>query len=347
MRKKTIGVLFGGCSSEYGVSLQSAYAVIKHVDRKAFNPVLIGITQAGQWLQFDGSIEKIADDSWYADPSCVPAIIPPCRSVHGLLDIASHKQTWLDAVFPVLHGRNGEDGTVQGLLELAGIPVIGCGSLASALCMDKYRAHQIVRAIGMLTPNAFVLQKNQDASVARQYADMLGYPLFVKPVRAGSSIGITKAKSPDSLSPAVSTAFQHDDQVILEQAINGCEVGCAVLGDEQLIIGQLDEIELTDGFFDFTEKYNLITSQIHMPAPIDRIKAEEIKRKARAIYKALDCSGFARVDMFLTPDGQIYFNEVNTIPGFTAHSRFPSMLRGIGLSFGEVVNRIIRDGLTS
>ena len=250
-----------------------------------------------------------------------------------------------DAAVPVLHGKNGEDGTVQGLFELAGVPVIGCGTLSSALCMDKDRAHQLAALAGIRVPRSHVFHSSDDFSRIAQAAEELGYPVFVKPVRAGSSFGITKVSGPEELPAAMEEAFRHDSAVILEETIPGFEVGCAVMGNEELTVGLVDEIALSEGFFNYEEKYTLKTSAIHCPARIPPEKAAEIQAAAKTIYRALDCRVFARVDLFLTPDGEIVFNEVNTIPGFTAHSRYPSMMQGIGISFGELVTRLIELGV--
>ncbi len=247
----------------------------------------------------------------------------------------------VDLVFPVLHGRNGEDGTLQGLFELAGIPVVGCGTLSSALCMDKERAHQIVRQAGIEVPKSVTFRRAEMGNALKEAEARLSYPLFVKPVRAGSSFGITKVMSGSELEPAIALAFEYDGQVILEEAVEGFEVGCAIMGDHRLIVGRVDEIELSEGFFDYTEKYTMKTSRIHMPARVDAWTEKRIQKTALAIYRALGCSGFARVDMFYTPMGGIVFNEVNTIPGFTAHSRYPSMMKGIGLSFGEMLEKLL------
>lgn len=338
-----IAVIFGGCSSEYEVSLESAHSVLENIDRNRFEPIPIGITPEGEWFRFNGDIRKIADGTWCNPKDCVHAIISPDREMHGLLEIGKNeiRGVFLDAAMPVMHGKNGEDGTIQGLLELAGIPIAGCGVLSSALCMDKNRAHKLVHMAGVPVPRSYVLTGKADTELAGEYAEILNYPLFVKPVKAGSSLGITRVTKREELKPAVNLAFEHDNEVILEENIEGFEVGCAVLGNEELITGEIDEIELTEGFFDFTEKYNLISSEIHVPARIPTKKAEEIKTTAKIIYKALGCSGFARVDMFLTPSGEVVFNEVNTIPGFTAHSRYPSMMKAVGLTFTQVISLII------
>ena len=340
---KKIAVLFGGCSGEYSVSLHSAAAVIRHLDGFKYDVLLIGITRQGQWFKYGGSIEKIEEDTWAADESCVPACISPSREVHGVLILhpAGTESVYVDAVFPVMHGKNGEDGTLQGLLELAGIPFTGCGMLSSALCMDKHRAHQIAETAGVLTPKAIILKEQDDLSEALLDMKSFKFPLFVKPACSGSSLGITRAENEDAVSEAVQEAFRHGTKVLIEEAVEGFEVGCAILGNHTLTLGKVDEIELTDNFFDYTEKYTLKSAVIHMPARITGQKARQIKETAVVLYRALECRGFARVDLFLTPEGEIIFNEINTIPGFTAHSRYPSMLKGIGMPFEEILDKII------
>lgn len=343
MKKQTIAVVFGGCSPEYSVSLQSASAVIQHIDPNQYETLLIGISREGKWFQFKGALSQIKEDTWCQADTCIPAAISTDRDTRSLLLLGKNgvEQVRIDAVFPVLHGKNGEDGTVQGLFELAGIPLIGCGVLASALCMDKVRAHQLVQAAGVLVPRSFVVSQRNAYSAIQKQAEGLGFPLFVKPVKAGSSFGISKVLQCDALQEALSLAFLYDDEVILEECISGFEVGCAVLGNQELTIGALDEIELSEGFFDFTEKYSLQHSSIHVPARIPQEKADAIKESAKRVYQSLGCRGFARVDFFLDDTGRILFNEVNTIPGFTSHSRFPTMMQAIGLSLGQVISRAI------
>lgn len=334
-------IFFGGCSTEYGVSLQSAHAVLTHLDRSRFEPLLVGITQSGGWLYYAGAPDNIPADRWQGT-ECVPCTLVLSRGVsHLLLLDGSGTQLSFDAAFPVLHGKNGEDGTLQGLLELAGIPVIGCGALSSALCMDKDRAHKLAALAGVKVPRSVVFRRSAGMDEIKAAAAELGYPLFVKPVRAGSSFGITRVTGPEGLPGAVAAAFANDRELLLEEAIPGFEVGCAVLGTDELTVGAVDEIELSQGFFDFEEKYTLKTSAIHCPARIHPLKAAEIQAVAKAIYRALDCKDFARVDLFLTPEEEIVFNEVNTIPGFTAHSRYPNMMKAAGLDFTTLITRII------
>ena len=211
--------------------------------------------------------------------------------------------------------------------------------------MDKDRSHKLAALAGVRVPRGRLFRRGDDTGEIARAAEALGYPLFVKPVRAGSSFGISKVNAPDQLPAAVWTAFAHDREILLEEAVPGFEVGCAIMGSDELTVGAVDEIELTDGFFDYTEKYSLITSRIHCPARISPEKAAEIQEAAKAVYRALDCRVFARVDLFLTPWGEIVFNEVNTIPGFTAHSRYPGMMAAAGWDFGRLITRLIELGV--
>ncbi|MDE6903591.1 MAG: D-alanine--D-serine ligase VanG [Lachnospiraceae bacterium] len=344
--KKKIAVIFGGNSAEYQVSLQSASAVFTHINREKYHIIPIGITRKGEWYHYTGAIENIAEDTWQENEKNISTVVfsqGPFQ--RGFLEFQGHPGQVtgvieIDMVFPVLHGRNGEDGRIQGMFEMAGIPVIGCNTLSSALCMDKERAHRLVRQGGISVPKSVAFQGFDREEGITKIKENLALPLFVKPLRAGSSFGITRVTDMERLVDAVETAFQYDNEVIAEEAVPGFEVGCAVMGKDVLTIGRVDEIELSTGFFDYTEKYTLKSSKIHMPARIGEEEEERIKKTAARIYKILGCSGFARVDMFYTPYGEIVFNEVNTIPGFTDHSRFPNMMKGIGLSFPEMLDRL-------
>lgn len=348
MEKVKVAVIFGGCSNEYEVSLQSAYSVITHMDQQKYEIITIGITSEGQWLRYTGDLGKIQQNNWYQDVDhCVPVAISPNRYTNKLLEFKNGDvtETMFDIVFPILHGKNGEDGTLQGLLEIAGIPFIGCDTLSSAICMDKDRAHRLVTLAGIPTPASVVFSRDIRGEEWLRRTEHLSYPLFVKPVKSGSSIGISLVHDREELYPAIEQAFQQDQRVIVEECINGFEVGCAILGNKDLTIGEVDEIELQNGYFDFTEKYTLATSKIIMPARIDQDTAARVKEVATKIYRILGCSGLARVDLFLTKNNQIFFNEVNTFPGFTVHSRYPNMMKGIGLEFSEIIDKLIQLGL--
>jgi D-alanine---D-serine ligase len=344
----TVAILFGGCSPEYEVSLQSAHSVLCSLDPRRFSPVLIGITRHGDWFRYFGPASGISTDVWHQDPSlCVPALVSPDRSRPSLIELygENYRRTPFDLAFPVLHGKNGEDGTLQGLFEAADIPYVGCGMLSSALCMDKDRAHEAVRLTGIRTPRSVVITRRDAPEQILNRIGHLTFPLFVKPARAGSSFGISRPAGEAELMGCVHEAFRYDDRVLLEESIPGFEVGCAILGNDALTIGDLDEIELKGGFFDYTEKYTLQTARIHVPARIDASAAKRIKAAAVSIYKTLGCRGFARVDLFLTPENEIVFNEVNTIPGLTLHNRYPNMMKGAGLQLSDIVEKLILLGM--
>ncbi|MFG6393215.1 MAG: D-alanine--D-alanine ligase [Lachnospiraceae bacterium] len=374
MYKKKIAVIFGGNSTEYEVSLQSAFAVLSNINSNDFDIIPVGITRDGEWYHYTGKYNKIPDNTWTEDgKELIPVVVSQNRSVKGLLELVNgmYKTIKINLAFPVLHGKNGEDGTLQGLFELAGIPVAGCGTLSSALCMDKDRAHKIAHLAGISVPKSlkFIIPGNKEENrtiksmdktnkncqkdrkktyngltkeIKQKIKEEIGFPVFIKPIHSGSSFGITKVNSKDELDTAIELALLHDTEIIAEETVNGFETGCAILGNDELFVGRVDEIELSGNFFDYKEKYTLETSRIYMPARISTETEERIKKAAVTIYKALGCSGFARVDMFLTPSGEIIFNEVNTIPGFTSHSRFPNMMKGAGLSFAAMLDKLVR-----
>lgn len=341
MEKKKIGVIFGGCSPEHDVSLESSYSVIKNMDKEKYDCILIGITKNGDWFKFDGDVEDIKNNTWEEKGKCTKVVISTNMSNKGLIDLENNTLIKLDAIFPVLHGRNGEDGTVQGLVELSGIPLIGCGILSSSLCMDKYLSHKLAESYGIKVAKSIIIDNKTESNEIHRKLEELTYPLFVKPMRAGSSFGITKVENEKDIEMAIQEAFKYDTEIIIEENVEGIEIGAAVLGNDELTVGEIDEIELSSGFFDYTEKYTLKTSKIYVPARISKEISDKAKETAKQLYKILKCKDFARVDMFLTPQGEIYFNEINTIPGFTSHSRYPSMMKEIGISFDQLVDKLI------
>lgn len=343
--KIVVAVLFGGQSPEYGISLQSAYSVIKNINREKYEMVLIGITKDGEWFRYIGDAGNIAADRWLNEKDCIPIAVSFSQGNKCIFAVKNDmlESVNIDVVFPVLHGENGEDGTVQGLFEIAGIPVAGCGVLSSALCMDKDKANKLVKSAGIDVPRSFEVRCEESVENAVMQAGNIGFPLIIKPACAGSSYGISKVKREDQLTDALDKAFAYGDRAIVEEFIWGFEVGCAVFEDESnaLVTGEIDEIQLEKDFFDFTEKYTLKTSDIYVPARISDDKAKEIKETAKIIYRVLGCRGFARIDMFLDDCGNILFNEVNTIPGFTEHSRFTNMIKAAGISFEQFLSAVI------
>lgn len=344
--KKTIAVLFGGRSDEYAISLQSAYTILNHLDPKKYDLLMVGITQEGNWYHYKGSLDNILINQWFNEKDCDKAILSPNREEGGFLVIDSVTQKCAlkkaDAIFPVLHGQNGEDGSVQGIVTLSGIPLIGCNILSSAMGIDKELSHIVVSASGVQTPKGICVDKTQLENLQECVAQ-LKYPLFVKPVSSGSSIGISFVKSEAGLKSAAEKALQYSERVRIEEKIEGFEVGCAVVeGEEGLILGEVDQVILQKEVFDAQEKSTMETSVINTPAKIPKETAEKIKAESVKIFKALHCKGFARIDMFLTPQQEIVFNEVNTMPGFTENSRFPKMLKAKeGMTIAEILDKMV------
>jgi D-alanine--(R)-lactate ligase len=340
MGRLTVAILFGGCSEEHDVSVKSAIEIAANIDVRKHEPVYVGITRSGAW-----KLCARPSSSW-EDGDCRRAVISPDRETHGLLvgDGGRCRRVHVDVVFPVLHGTTGEDGTVQGLLELSGIPYVGCDLPSSAICMDKSLTYVVARAAGIHTPDFRVL----DADAAAP--DALEYPVFVKPARSGSSFGVTKVEGATELPAALTEARRYDSKVVIEQAVRGTEVGCAVLGSGgELLVGEVDQIELRHGFFRIHQEAEpekgSENALITVPANLPEARRAQIQETAKSIYRALGCGGLARVDMFLQDDATVVLNEVNTLPGFTAYSRYPRMMAAAGTSLTEVIDRAISSAM--
>lgn len=345
MSKKTVAVIFGGASSEYEVSLTSADFVISGINRDKFDLVLLGITKDGRWFCYEGPVENIKKNKWENPSHIVPAVLSPDRSTHGFLKIQDGvaQTVRVDVVFPVLHGKNGEDGTIQGLLDLAGIPYVGAGVLSSAVCMDKEIANTLLDAAG-IPRGGWSAVRPWDLDdfdlLEPQLAGQLGYPMFVKPANAGSSVGVSKAADKESLRRAIELALLHDKKAIVEEYIDGREVECAVMGNRELKASVLGEIKPQAEFYDYDAKYNDDTTEYYIPARLDEENASLVQELAKAAYEALQCEGLARVDFFIR-DGEILLSEINTMPGFTAISMFPRLFMSGGMSPQELAESLI------
>lgn len=347
MPKQTVAVLFGGVSSEHDVSLVSATSVLTHIPRDRYDVICIGITKDGRWLWVDCPVEAIASGAWEQDTSLASAVISPDAFHHGILKIQDGKVecVYVDCIFPVLHGKNGEDGTVQGLFDLSGIPYVGCGVLASANCMDKQLTHTMLDNAGIKNSKWRVLraeERRRFDDFVSEFEQALGYPMFVKPANAGSSVGISKAQDRDELMDAVDLALKHDSKVIIEETITGAEVECAVLGNRNPSAAVPGQITPSNDFYDFDAKYISNTSQLDIPAKISPLALDLVRATAVRAYQALECTGLARVDFFVTPEETIILNEINTLPGFTSISMYPKMWEADGLAYGDLIDRLIR-----
>ncbi|NUR30755.1 MAG: D-alanine--(R)-lactate ligase [Catenulispora sp.] len=343
MTRVKIGIIFGGIAEEHPVSVKSAREVAKHLDLEKYEPYYIGITKTGAWRLCDDG----PDGDWENDGSR-PVILPPDPSVHGLLLVAEGgwEAIRLDVVLPVLHGKIGEDGAVQGLLELSGIPYAGCDIPASALCIDKSLTYLVVGTAGIATPNFWTVTPNDSVD-----ADALPYPVFVKPARSGSSFGVSKVTCREELPNALETARQYDSKILIEEGVVGSEVGCAVLGnDDDLIVGDVDQIVLSHGFFRIHQEDSPESGSENSTPVVPAAIAPELRalaqQTAKSIYRALGCRGLSRVDMFLKEDGTIVLNEVNTLPGLTSYSRYPRMMASAGMPLSEVIDELVTLALT-
>ena len=343
MDRVKVGILFGGCSEEHPISVKSAQEVAQHLDVAKYEPFYVGITTSGAWKLCDGG----PDADWENGRSRT-AVLSPDRSVRGLLVLeqSRYETISLDVVLPVLHGKLGEDGAIQGLLELSGIPYVGCDVQSSAVCMDKPLAYIVASSAGIATPDFWTVTADEDVDAGR-----LTYPVFVKPARSGSSFGVSKVSEAAALPPAVEAARQYDAKVVIEAAVDGSEVGCAVLGNGlDLLTGEVDRISLSHGFFRIHQETEPESGSENstpvVPADIPPEARSRVQATAKALYRALGCRGLARVDLFLKDDGSVVLNEVNTFPGMTSYSRYPRMMAAAGLPLAEVIDRMVSLALT-
>ncbi|MBR1459280.1 MAG: D-alanine--D-alanine ligase [Oscillospiraceae bacterium] len=352
MAKTKVAVLFGGASSEHDISLKSAAFVIENIPKDKYDVITIGITKKGRWLYYPGETSAIPTGEWEYDSDCVSAVLSPDPVHKGIITLENGEVVVkkIDVVFPVLHGRNGEDGTIQGLLDLAKIPYVGCGLLASAACMDKAVTHTILDYNGVHTAKwrqIFSHEMKQLQSRCSEIAQELGYPLFIKPANSGSSIGVHRAENEEEMLAGVREAFSHDDKVIIEECITGRELEVAVFGYDAPFASFVGEISSCKEFYDFDAKYVLDGSQLSIPAELTLEKGREIQAEALRAYKAMGCKGLSRVDFFLKEDGEIIVNEINTMPGFTEISMYPKLMRHLGMKPTYLVDKLLEQALDS
>jgi len=346
MNKKRVAIIFGGQSSEHVVSCMSVLNVADHIDKEQYELLLIGITEEGRWIKTD-SIEAIRDGSWKEGNTA--AIISPdaTEQCAVLLGGEQIERVHIDVVFPVLHGLFGEDGTIQGLLELARIPYAGCGVLASAVSMDKLYTKIIVDNLGIrqaayVPVMVYRMKQDQDGVIA-EIEQKFSYPVFIKPSNAGSSKGVSKADNREELIRGLEEAARHDRKILVEEMICGHEVECAVLGGghHPVQASGVGEILAAAEFYDFEAKYYSEESRTVVDPELPGDSAETVRRASAAIFNAVDGYGLARVDFFVTDRGEVIFNEINTMPGFTAISMYPMLWEAAGISKKELVGRLL------
>lgn len=342
--KKRIAVIFGGQSSEHEVSCMSAVNVIGGLNREKYEIHMIGITKEGHWIYVE-NVDKIRDDSWRDGE--ITAVISPDHEKQGIWKVSGGtvEVVPIDVAFPVLHGKYGEDGTIQGLFEMSGIPYAGCGVLASAASMDKISTKIFADRLGVRQA-AYVADiardlREMDDTIA-QVEEKLGYPVFVKPSNAGSSQGVSKAHNREELKEALVLAKKHDHRVLIEENITGREVECAVLGGQNPQASPVGEILAAAEFYDFDAKYNNEESRTVIDPDLPEAVKEEIRKNAVAIFRAVGGFGLSRVDFFVEKDtNEVIFNEINTLPGFTNISMYPMLWEANGIKKEELLDRII------
>ncbi len=347
MEKKRIAVVFGGKSSEHEISRISASYVIEQIPKDKYEVITVGITRDGRWLLYTGSTDAIKNGSWEQDNNNKVAFLSPDASIAGLTVITegSCRIIKLDVIFPVLHGKNGEDGTIQGLFELSGIPYVGCNVLASANCMDKVMTNTILASLG-IDQAAFTwcyvsdYRRDPDGCIAKIEA-AVPYPIFVKPSNAGSSVGVSKACDREQLRSAIAIAAKEDDRLLFEETIVGKEVECAVLGNEEPVASIAGEIAPAGEFYDYDAKYNNAASQLFIPARISEEAMSKVRDNAVRAYRAIGCTGLSRVDFFVTAEGRVLLNEINTLPGFTSISMYPKLMAASNVDGTELVEKLI------
>lgn len=345
--KLSLAVIFGGVSSEHEVSRMSVTSILENLSNERYEVHMVGITKEGRWLLYTGPVEDILSGAWEQGP-VTPAFLSPDPSVHGLVALRDGKAETIhvDVIFPALHGKNGEDGTIQGLFQLSGIPYVGCDTESSAICMDKAVTHSLLSSADIEQAHYLWFYADRfDAApdtIKNKIQARLDFPVFVKPSNAGSSVGVSKVERFEDLDQAIRKAAREDKKVVVEEGITGQEVEVAVLGNRDCDASLVGEIGASAQFYDYDDKYINGTSQLYIPARIPEEASEKIRQTAVRAYRLLGCSGLARVDFFVTAgDNRVILNEINTLPGFTSISMYPKLWMAMGLSYGELLDKLI------
>ena len=345
--KLSLAVIFGGVSSEHEVSRMSVTSILENLSNERYEVHMVGITKAGRWLLYTGPVEDILSGAWEQGP-VTPAFLSPDPSVHGLVALRDGKAETIhvDVIFPALHGKNGEDGTIQGLFQLSGIPYVGCDTESSAICMDKAVTHSLLSSADIEQAHYLWFYADRfDAApdtIKNKIQARLDFPVFVKPSSAGSSVGVSKVERFEDLDQAIRKAAREDKKVVVEEGITGQEVEVAVLGNRDCDASIVGEIGASAQFYDYDDKYINGTSQLYIPARIPQEVSKKIRQTAVRAYRLLGCSGLARVDFFVTAgDNRVILNEINTLPGFTSISMYPKLWMAMGLSYGELLDKLI------
>lgn len=349
--KKKIVVLFGGNSSEHEVSCLSAAGIAQNIDKEKYECLMVGIAKTGEWLLTNAAIENIENGNWVKDPDNLDVMLSLNHKYPGLYNLNKEELGFIkiDCIFPVLHGRTGEDGSIQGAIQLSGIPYIGCGIQASVSGFDKALAKELVRSLDILQAKSMVLYQDEilDKTYLEQIEDFFEkrYPIFVKPAREGSSVGISKVTEFKELEPAIREGFLYDKKLVIEEGICGREIEIAILGNKNIKASSVGEIITNDAFYSYEAKYKSNKSKTVILNDLPPTIYDDIKTKAIKIYKKLECKDLARVDFFLQDDGKVIFNEINTMPGFTPISMYPKLWENYGIRYGDLISELIKNAI--
>ncbi|NLK00188.1 MAG: D-alanine--D-alanine ligase [Clostridia bacterium] len=345
MSRLKVGVLFGGCSGEHEVSIMSAASVYKNLDPQRYDPMAIGISKKGHWFLIKDPRRVFDGGAIDADEN-IPVTLLGQPVEKPFVSLEGIPQDQPDVIFPVLHGPYGEDGTIQGLLDLAGIPYVGAGVLASSVGMDKEMMKKVFRQAGLPVVNDVTVMRysveNDIGAVIDNIVNGIGYPCFVKPANLGSSVGISKAENSKELKKALLEASMFDSKLVVEEGVDAREIECSVLGNNFPKASLPGEIIPSADFYDYNAKYISGDSRLIIPASLTEGQRKEIQDLAIKVFKAIDCSGLGRVDFFILKDsGEIYVNEINTMPGFTKISMYPKLWEETGLPYGELLTKLV------
>ena len=349
MSKKNIAVIFGGVSSEHEVSRKSAATIISNINKDKYNILMLGINKQGKWFLYTGPVKNIIDGSWEKCRDNKPIFPSADPELGGVLVVSSgmYGIVKIDVVIPVLHGRNGEDGTIQGLFTLSNIPFVGCDVLASSMCMDKVVSNIMFEYAGLEQAKFTWFYSYEYMKNEKYYCDLIenelgGYPVFIKPANAGSSVGISKVYNRSEITEAVIKASREDTKILVEQSIKGKEIECAVMGNRDPIASIVGEIKPCNDFYDYDAKYVDNDSDLIIPANITDELSEKIRMSAIKAYKTMGCKGLSRVDFFLEEgSNRVLINEINTFPGFTSISMYPRLMDQSGFNLPDLIDNLI------
>lgn len=350
MAKIKAAVIFGGISREHELSLASATDVIANIPKEKYEVICIGITRKGRWLYYPGDVADIASGKWELNPDCTSAVISPDPLHRGIIILENGEASIrkIDVIFPVLHGKSGADGTIQGLLDLSGIPYVGCGLLAAASCMDKSHTHMVMDDFGIKTAEWRLITQRELSEIDRcceKIADELGFPLIVKPANSGSDAGTSFAGSQESLVSAVKVAFSNDNKVVVEKFIKGRKLEAAVFGYDSPFSSCIGEITENIRAYDPNDFSATSGDDLTVPADLPNDVQNKIRETAVQAFKALNCKGMARIDFFLTDDGQLLLNKIGVAPGLRKNSIYPKLMEHLGMSLSYLLDKMLEQAI--